>query len=148
MAEVSIPVKYVNIRLSAHATEDTAKVERAFWNLFPDNKPTEISLNLNSTRGHYGNPITLFETQIEDPDLIKAFIERLADNLSEPDKIALGKDSRLIIEKRNLYLRLDKQALFNGRLKLCKADPIRIRIHFKEKKEKVIELCRNLGLML
>lgn len=138
------PIDYVDIRVSAHATEDLERVERAVYNLFPAGRIEETELKRDVIKGHYGNPITLLETRMKDGEMIKAFVNRLTTGLSELDKEAVLREANLHIEKTSLYLRLDKQAAFEGELRLHKADPIHIRIHFR--KRNVIEICRELGL--
>ncbi len=138
------PIDYVDIRVSAHATEVLEKVERAVYNLFPVDRIEEIELEKDEIKGHYGNPITLLQTRIKNGEMIKAFVNRLTTGLSEFEKEAVLREANLHVEKTNLYLRLDKQAAFEGEFSLHRADPIHIRIHFR--KRNVIEICRELGL--
>ncbi len=141
-------VAYVDIRFSAHATENLEKVKRAAYNLFPSEKVEEVAFQQNKTKGHYGNPITVFKIRIKDKALIEAFIKELTACLSALDKETILREFNLFLEKSNLYLRLDKQAAFEDEIKLGKVDPIHIRIHFTRREEKNIqEICRELGLL-
>jgi RNA binding exosome subunit len=55
---------------------------------------------------------------------------------------------KLHLEKRNLYLRFDKQSAFMGELRFSSNDPIRFKIHFKNKtSEEIMEICRETGLL-
>lgn len=142
------PVAYVDVRFSSHATEDPEKVKKAAYNLFPLERVDEVIFREDVIKGHHGNPIILFEARIKDDALTGAFVEKLSVSLSELDKETMLRESDLYIEKSNLYLRLDKQALFGGEFKLGKSDPVHIRVHFKKKDERsVVEICRELGLM-
>jgi RNA binding exosome subunit len=142
---LKLPIAYIDVRFSVHATEDLEKVKKAVYNCFPANWVEEVTFKKDALKGHYGNPIILFETRIKDEEMIKAFIEKLANSLNKLDKEVMLREADMFVEKNNLYFRLDKQAAFEGELTLHKADPIRIRIHFG--KRNVIEICRELGLM-
>ncbi len=144
----ALPVAYVDIRFSAHATEDVNKVVLAVRNLLPTEEDEELEFNQTVVEGHYGNPITFFEKRIEDATLIKRLIDNLASNLSSLDKEELTRDIDRCVEKGNLYIRLDKQAAFLGIVKLVNSDPIRVRIRFRKSKlEDVIEICKEFGLI-
>lgn len=143
--ELELPIAYIDIRFSVHATEDPEKVKKAVYNLFPVNRIEELIFKKDILKGHYGNPIILFETRIKDREIIEAFVEKLSIRLGELDKETMLRESDLFVEKSNLYLRFDKQDAFRDELKLCKADPIHIRIHFRKKG--IVEICRELGLM-
>ncbi|MFP3985719.1 MAG: RNA-binding domain-containing protein [Candidatus Bathyarchaeia archaeon] len=146
---MKLPVAYIDIRFSAHATEDVEKVKKALCSMFPQDLAEEISFKEGVVKGHYGNPITLFEARIKDQNLLKAFVEKLAVGLNGLDKETLLKEWKLFVEKSNLYLRLDKQAAFEGEFRLHQADPIHIRVHFTKKyEENLMEVCRELGLVL
>jgi len=55
---------------------------------------------------------------------------------------------KLHLEKRNLYLRFDKQSAYQSELRFSQNDPIRFKIHFKNKApEEIIGICRNAGLL-
>ncbi len=98
--------------------------------------------------GHHRNPIVLFETRMKDKKVIQAFVENLASNLPVVNKQILLEEFDRHVEKGSLYLRLDKQAAFQGNFKLCTADPIRVRLRFRKSKlEDVVQVCRELGIL-
>jgi len=141
-------IAFIDVSLFAHATEDENKVLRAVWNLFPTEHLDNLTFRRQNLRGHHRNPIVLFETRIKDGETIKAFIENLSSHLSVLDKQNLFEEIGRYVEKGSLYLRLDKQAAFQGSFKLCTADPIRVRIRFRKSKlEDVVQLCRELGIL-
>lgn len=143
-----IPIAYIDIRLFAHATEDMDKVVEAVQHVLPSNHVEDIVFNKSNLRGHYGNPITLFEAKIKNKDAIKALVENLSSHLNELDKETLSREIHLHAEKGSLYIRLDKQAAFQGELKLCTSDSIRIRIRFRKKKiEDIVKICQELGML-
>jgi len=60
----------------------------------------------------------------------------------------LENEMKLHLEKRNLYLRFDKQSAFKGELRLTHYDPIHFKIHFKNKGfEEILTLCRDAGML-
>jgi len=142
------PIAYVDISFFAHATEDESKVVEAAKRVLPASQVGNIVFERSTLRGHHGNPITFFEAKIEDRAAAKSVVENLSSNLSELDKDTLLREIELHVEKGSLYLRLDKQAAFQGELKLSPADPIRVRIRFKKNRlEDVVQICRELGML-
>ncbi len=143
-----IPVAYVDIRFFAHATEDVNKVIEAVQNVLPSGHAEDIVFNKRNLRGHYGNPITFFEAKIKNKEAIRALVENLSSYLSEVDKETLRREIHLHVEKGSLYIRLDKQAAFRGKLRLCTSDPLHIRVRFRKTKiEDIVKICRELGML-
>lgn len=144
---MTFPITYVDIRLSIHATEDLEKAKKAVYTLLPEDRIEEISFRTEALKGHYGNPIVLFETRVKDEGIIRAIMEKLSQNLDEQDKHRILLEADIFLEKNNFYIRLDKQAAIEDKFRLRRDDPIHIRIHFKNKdKERILEFCRELGL--
>ncbi len=143
-----LPIAYVDIRFCAHATEDVDKVVEAVHNILPSDKLEDITFNRSCVEGHYGNPITFFETRIKDKETVRALVENLSVTLSSLDKEELGRTINRCVEKGSIYIRLDKQATLQGKIKFVTSDPIRIRIRFKKSKlEDVTEICREIGML-
>jgi RNA binding exosome subunit len=75
-------------------------------------------------------------------------VKNISNNLNLFDKEELSRKIHLFVEKGNLYIRLDKQAALQGKIKLVKSDPIRIRIRFRKKRiNDVIEACQKIGMI-
>ena len=144
-----IPIAYIDIRFFVHATEDVDKVVEAVQHALPSDRMEDIAFNKSNLRGHYGNPITLFEAKIKNKETIRALVDNLSSHLSELDKETLSREIHLHVEKGSLYVRLDKQAALQGKLKLCTSDPIRIRIRFRKRKiEDIVKTCQELGMLV
>ena len=144
---MKLPVAYVDIRASAHATEDLERVKRAIRNLLPEEHTEEIVFKTEALKGHYGNPIVLLETRLEDEALLKKFMENAARRLGDHDKHEVFRSLDRFLRKSDLYLRFDKQAALEKELRLRPDDPIHVRIHFRtSNRETIIDLCRQLGL--
>mgnify|MGYP001769170824 CR=1 FL=1 len=76
-------------------------------------------------------------------------LEKLAAGLSALDKETLDSDLKLHLDKRNLFLRFDKQSAYLGTFRFAQNDPIHLKIHFKNKTfDEIVEVCRETGLLL
>lgn len=143
-----IPIVFIEIRLFAHATEDSNKVIEAVKQIFPADYTEEVEFKRTNLKGHYGNPITLFETKIKEGKIVNAFVASLFSRISVTDKEDLLREIGLHVEKGSLYLRLDKQAALCGEIKLCVGDPIRVRIRFKKGGiEEILKVCKEFGML-
>ena len=142
------PIGYVDIRVFAHATEDQDKVLTAVRNLLPTDLAETALFEKSSLTGHHGNPITLFTTKLTDKKTLPTLLEKIGSGLNVLDKETLDRELKLHLEKRNLYLRFDKQSAFLGAFKFAQNDPIHVKIHFKNKTpEEIVEICRKTGLL-
>jgi len=144
----ALPIAYVDIGFFAHATEDEGKVLEAVKKLLPPAHAENISFRRSNLRGHHGNPIVLFEAKVKDKGMVKAIVENMASNLSPVDKETLLNEIGLHLGEGSLYVRLDKQAAFEGEFRLTTADPIRFRFRFKKSRvEDIVEACREVGML-
>ncbi len=142
------PIGYLDIRVFAHATEDTDKVQTAVHKLLPTELAETLVFEKTSLTGHHGNPIILFTTQLTDKKALPSLLEKIGSGLTALDKETLNRELKLHLEKRNLYLRFDKQSAYLGLYKLAQNDPIHMKIHFKNKTfEEIEDICRNAGLL-
>lgn len=136
------------MRVFSHATEDEEKVLTAARNTLPKELSEKSTFQKTSLTGHHGNPIILFEAKFTDKQALPLVLEKIANSLSALDKETLNSEMKLHLEKRNLYLRFDKQSAFMGALRFSSNDPIRFKIHFKNKTpEEIMEICRETGLL-
>lgn len=112
------------VDLVLHATEDREKVLAAVERALA--VPAQ-SFQGEPSEGHYGNKISLLRAQVAGED---------AGRLAEKVVLALNSSDRQELadhldeysdEKGNLYLRLDKQRICQGRVSLVEADAVRIR---------------------
>jgi len=139
----------IEISLFAHATEAPEKIERAFQNLLPSNRVEEVVLRKRTLKGEYGNPIIYYKAKITKPEITEAVLRKIGHNLSQYEKELLDRELKRRLEKGSLYLRLDKQAAYLGKYKLCNADPIHLRIRFRTSKiDSIRDICKELGMLL
>ena len=136
------------MRVFAHATEDSEKVLTAVRNLLPLELGESVVFKKTQLTGHHGNPIVLFEAKLEDKQVLPSVLRKIGDGLASLDKEQLAGDVKLHLEKRNLYLRFDKQSAFQGAVRFSQNDPIHFKVHFKNKSfEEIVVLCRGAGLL-
>ena len=141
---MSASVTGMEIELIAHATEDLDKVLQAAKAVLPPGAEVKVRFKVKSFKGHHGNPIKLIRTRIRDRELAQAVFEHIISGLPEEDRLELLAGLRRRMSGGSLYLRLDKQQAFLGRLRLCASDPIWIKISFSSSKaEEVREAIRR-----
>ena len=142
------PIGYIDVRVFAHATEDPEKVLTAVRNILPEELSESVIFQKNSLTGHHGNPIILFKTKLADKQALPAALKKIGAGLTTLDKEALETNMKLHLEKRNLYLRFDKQSAYQNEVRFSQNDPIHFKIHFKNKTAtEIVEICRNAGLL-
>lgn len=123
-------IESVDVSLHVHATEDAKKVLLAIYSTLG------IQPEMFSQRrmeGHFGNVIISCNTTLrggEASRLIKRIMEKL-DSLGK-EEIRLTLDKRLE-DGQFIHLRLDKQELVKGRVRLRESDPVKLRIRFSGK---------------
>jgi RNA binding exosome subunit len=121
----------IEISAIAHATEDLNKVHEALMNVVPKEIQGEIAFTRGFFKGHHGNPIIRLKAKIRGERLAKPLVRSLFSKLGEEDKKALSTEfDRYVDEEGNLYIRLDKQSAYLGKLRLRQDDPVRVRIKF------------------
>jgi len=146
--DITKAIGYMDIRVFAHATEDPDKVQTAVRNLLPTELSENLIFEIQSCKGHHGNPIILFASKLTDKKLLPKMLEKIGEALGALDKEELDRDIKLHLEKGNLYLRFDKQSAFLGSLKLTQNDPIHLKIHFKNKTaQEIMEISKKTGLL-
>lgn len=141
-------IGYINIRVFVHATEDQERVITAVGNILPLELRENAVFRKTQLTGHYGNPITLVETELTERPKLMTVLEKIGENLPSLDKETLNSELKLHLEKGNLYLRFDKQQAFLGQLRFSLNDPIHLQIHFRNKTpDEIVDICREAGLL-
>jgi RNA binding exosome subunit len=143
-----LPIAYIEVRVFAHATEDTEKVLTAVRNLFPEEIGEAMLFEKSTLSGHHGNPIVLFRAKLEERQVLPSVMRRIGGGLTSLDKETLDSELKLHLEKGNLFLRFDKQQAFLGALRFSSNDPIHVKVHFKNRTaDEIVSLCREFGLL-
>jgi RNA-binding protein len=114
-----------DVSIIIHATEDENKVLDAI--------NRTLSINADKFRhmesaGHWKNKILLLTGSLESQEA-NVLAQKILSSLSsvERDQISTSYNTS-IDEKGNLYLRLDKQRICQGRISLSESDSIRVKL--------------------
>ncbi len=106
----------LHARALCHATEDLEKVKRALASA-----TGTAEIQISRTEGHHGNPIFVLEATINGHEEIQDFFERLP---SEDLRTLLHSLPSRIDDGCNLFIRLDKQSSYDGKIRLAHNDDV------------------------
>lgn len=121
---------HASIEAFAHATESVEKVAKALLSLVPSRLRDKVEVSYEAVSGHYDNPITILRAELRGEEA-EAFLRFLADNMDDRDKSSLRATLGLRVdESGNLYLRFDKFAAFEGKVKLIeRGEAIKVKVY-------------------
>ncbi len=122
---------FVDIDIIVHATEDMDKILENLKTLL---KIKRYKLERRDLTGHYKNPVIFLRLRIRSSDA-KEFVENLFRKLSSLDKNYLLLNLDEYIEKKKFYLRIEKNWVCRGEVRLATRDPIKIVIHNIDRKK-------------
>ncbi len=112
----------IQIEAFAHATEDPSRVKEAILNVAPG---LDAEIRIENLRGHYDNPILLLRLRTVDEEQVAQILAALRGKLDgDNKKVLLDELERHLDERGTLYLRLDKQELYRGRLVINNGDDV------------------------
>jgi len=124
-------VNTVELTVLVHATEDESKVRKAVLNLLPPDiyPPAFEAVKL---KGYYGDPITVLKLNMKHRKSATELLESMVKRLSSLDITSLIDDlAQHIDESSNLYMRLDKQKAYTGKVVLERHDSIRVKARLR-----------------
>ncbi|QSW98964.1 RNA-binding protein [Haloterrigena alkaliphila] len=137
-----IPLHYVDLRTFCYATEDEKRVEEALRTFLPDGDDEPFEIERTESEGHYGDRILVLSARVETADDVRHVLSRLSD-LESFDDLIDELDER-VTENTELFLRLDKQAAFEGDVKLGDGITFRGKVEaYPAKKEKAVGNARD-----
>ncbi|ADM28078.1 Protein of unknown function DUF54 [Ignisphaera aggregans DSM 17230] len=118
-----IEVTEITITTHCHATEDIEKVKKAFLNVIPRELHGSTKIDIEVLHGYYGNPITKLKSRFKNNEAIQV-LKHILSLLSKSDisYILSSLELRYYKKSNKIYLRLDKQAAYLGRLALYEGD--------------------------
>jgi RNA binding exosome subunit len=115
----------VTIDIIVHATEDLSKIFQSFEELL-DLKEEEFTIN--ETTGHFDNPITILNVKIVKKQA-QSFVKKLLELLPNEQINELIEEIEERTVDSRFHMRLDKQELIKGKLKIREKDTIKLKIH-------------------
>ena len=123
-------VSRLEVRVYAHSTENPEKVVRAVLNVFPEDVG-EVRFRRRAVSGQYGDSITIIRAELRGSKA-RRVLRYVVQGLDDADfERLLSEVSSRVDESGNLYVRLDKQEAYLGRVRLMDADPIRLKFSIK-----------------
>ena len=123
-------VSRIEARAYSRATEVLDRVRSAILNLYPPNAQESVKFEMTNTTSHHLSPIAIVNATLEKKQLCGETLEFMLNSFSESDKRTLKNTlQNRLDEKCSLFLRIDKQAAFLGKIQLADTpDLITIRV--------------------
>lgn len=133
-----VPFHYIDLRTFCYVTEDKKRVEAALRRFLPE----EFDLDRVENSGHHGDRIVVLSARVENADGMRVVLDRLAD-LDAIDRVVDELEDR-VDDNCSFFLRLDKQAAFNSRVRLGKGITLRAKVEaYPAKHETAVENARE-----
>jgi RNA binding exosome subunit len=133
-----VPLHYVDLRAFCYATEDDKRVEDALRTFLPEEFPVERT----ETEGHFGDRIVVLSARVENADDVRVVLDALGE-LEDLDRVRDQLDQR-VDDNCSLFMRLDKQAAFEGRVELGDGITLRAKVEaYPAKKPQAVENARE-----
>ena len=146
-AGIKLKIRQILIRTHVHATESIEKVLKIFQNLLLL-ELTDKQIRVDNCSGAYGQRITNIEVNLTTKKFIQPLIIQLGEKLSDQNKLTLSNQfSQRLDSKYKLYLRIDKQQAFQGRIELATTpDAIQFMIAIQNKSPMIplsVDIVKN-----
>jgi RNA binding exosome subunit len=128
-----VPFHYIDLRAFCYATEDEARVEAALGKFLPE----EVAIERVESEGFHGDRIVVLSARVENADEVRHVLDELAAIDLAEIRSELGER---IDENCSLFLRLDKQAAYGGRVERGPGLELRAKVEaYPATKEAAIE---------
>lgn len=130
--EVGFQIREIELTTHCHATEDCSKVKTALLNALPVEIRNSVRVEEEDLEGYYGNRIKVMKIKVVEGG-VEVF-KYILGNLSRTDRSLLAASLDLRFDRRTnrFFLRLDKQALYTGRMILNDSDDVvKVVVSFK-----------------
>jgi len=114
----------IKINLILHATEDEKKVLEGLENIF---QIEQKDFQVEQVPGHFNNPILLISAKLKKRDA-KKFLKHFCENLNRDDFDDVYENVEEYVTSAGLSLRLSKQEMVSGILRISREDAIKINI--------------------
>ena len=123
--EDNIAFSTAEISIIVHATENQDKILQSINDVL---SVSPHRFSSNTSEGHWGNRILILSAVISATEA-NSLLSQILSILNKIDRQSLSDFfDRYIDEKGNIYIRLDKQRICQGRASLSDNDSIRIRL--------------------
>ena len=120
-------VERIVIQVLCHATEDPKKILKAVENVVGSEAAKTLSMSSETLKGYYGDPVTLMKVFLLDEKTCEKVFLRILSSLSDIERDELWRErSKKGKHGGKVFVRLDKQEAFRGRVRQSDKDPIRM----------------------
>lgn len=137
----SIPLHYVDIRAFCYVTEDDKRVEDALALFLPE----DFEIDRAKSEGHYGDRILVLSARVESASGMRTVMDALGDLADDEFTRVIDELDERVNENCSLFLTLDKQAAFNGRVELGDGITLRGKVEaYPAKKDSAVENVEEL----
>lgn len=117
------------VRAICHATEELDRVRQAVLNTLPENLRDRVELRVRKVRGEFRNPIHIIEVHRLSGGLADRVLRFILSHLDNFDQSRLQQELEQRIDEHNhLFLRLDKQRAYLGKLQIAEGGDV---VHFQ-----------------
>lgn len=121
-------VKKIFLSAICHATESVEKVKTALSCFVGDLNDPGLKLEINTSKGYFGNPLTLISVETTDNRLMEHVIGKIACSLPKDPNILM----KHLDEEGRLHIRFNKQKAFMGEIELgCGDNIVKMEIFFQ-----------------
>ena len=133
----------VDVSLYLHATEDEDKVVESLGRVLGIGRD---ELVMDRTSGHHGNPVVIVRATLVEEKAMDVLRELVA-RMDEVERERLSRSLEDIIDERGrIYIRLDKQGLVLGKVRIGRKDPVELVVSSGFRKEEpALRLAEILG---
>jgi len=136
---MAIMLKRAEVEFYVHATEDIERVKKGIF----ENLKIRGEIAMSTLRGHYGNPIIGVRMYLKGDEANRLFL-LIMNKLEDKDKAALLWNLNSYIDDRGrFFLRLDKQGLMRGVIKMGREDVIKLKFEMRGGRGKVLEYIKK-----
>jgi RNA binding exosome subunit len=113
----------LEVSVHAHATEDEGLILRSLEDALGISGD---ELTISRVSGSHGNPVTIIRAELSDERALEVLRGALR-RMDPSERIALGRAvGDLMDDRGRIYLRLDKQSLVLGEVRIGREDPVRL----------------------
>ncbi|MDH5806488.1 MAG: RNA-binding domain-containing protein [Candidatus Methanomethylicaceae archaeon] len=117
-------ISSIFISAIVHATEDPNKVKTAMLNIIPSNLRSICEIQENYAKGHHGNPIIILNMNIRNSKIATEIFNYIINSFSKTYISLIKSNPNLYSDGNSIFLRLDKQAAYNGVIQLSFSDDV------------------------
>jgi RNA binding exosome subunit len=143
----SVPFHYIDLRAFCYATEEPERVRETLDTLMPTDGQDPPSVERQENDGFHGDRILVLSSRMERADAMRYALARLAE--AAEFETLLDQVEERVDSNCAFYVQLDKQAAFDGRIRLGEGISVRAKVEaYPAKRATAIENARTTLLEL